>query len=152
MVNLPPAVIQIGIGAFVIFSVLTRPPAWLSRLPFETGAISSFLTMFFGATGVFVANFVKSLTLPRKEHVATHAALMTIQHCLKVIMFAVLGFSFGPWIGFIFAMTFVGFLGTIAGRHVLHRMDDRRFKLALDAVLLLVSARLIWSGATNLLS
>ena len=150
VVNLPPAVIQLGIGAFVIFSVLMNPPAWLSRLPFESGAISSFLTMFFGATGIFVANFVKSLKLPRKEHVATHAAMMTIQHCLKVVMFAVLGFSFGPWIGFIVAMTIAGFLGTIAGRHVLHKMDDRRFKLALDIVLLLISARLIWSGFSSL--
>ncbi len=150
VVNLPPAIVQIGVGGFVIFSVLTRPPAWLSRLPFVTGAISSFLTMFFGATGVFVANYTKSLALPRKDHVATHAVMMTLQHLLKVAIFGMLGFQFGPWVFFMIAMILAGLLGTFAGRHVLHRMGDARFKRALDVVLILVSIRLLWMGFSAL--
>ncbi len=148
--DLPPAAIQIGVGLFVIWSVFARPPAWLSRYPAVTGAISSFLTMFFGATGVFVANFSKSLKLPRQDHVATHAVLMTLQHLLKVVAFGMLGFAFGPWMGFMAAMIVAGFLGTMAGRHVLLRISDVGFKRALDVVLVLISLRLIWSGAGQL--
>lgn len=54
--------------------------------PLTVGAISSFLTMFFGATGLFVASFTKSLKLPC-DHVATQAALMTVQHGVKTIAF-----------------------------------------------------------------
>ncbi|MYM55929.1 sulfite exporter TauE/SafE family protein [Thalassovita mangrovi] len=151
VVNLPPAAVQIGVGAFVIYSILSKPPAWLSRLPFVTGTISSFLTMFFGATGVFVANFTKSLQLQRERHVATHAGFMTIQHVLKVVVFGFLGFQFGPWIGFIAAMVFAGLLGTILGRRVLVRIGDKGFKRALDIVLVLVSLRLIWQGAGSFL-
>lgn len=150
VVNLPPGMVLIGIGLFVIWSVLARPPAWLSRSPGLTGAVSSFLTMFFGATGVFVANFTKSLVLPRQRHVATHAVLMTLQHFLKIVAFGFLGFAYGPWIGFIFSMIVAGFLGTIAGRSVLIRMSDKGFKRALDIVLLLISIRLIWQGARDL--
>jgi uncharacterized membrane protein YfcA len=150
VVNLPPGLVLIGIGLFVIWSVLSRPPAWLSRAPMMTGAVSSFLTMFFGATGIFVANFVKSLKLPRQEHVATHAVFMTLQHLLKIIAFGFLGFAYAPWIGFILAMIAAGFLGTIAGRSVLIRMSDGGFRRALDIVLLLISARLIWQGARDL--
>ncbi|MFZ5964282.1 sulfite exporter TauE/SafE family protein [Thalassococcus sp. BH17M4-6] len=146
VINLPPAVVQIGVGVFVIWSVLLRPPAWLSAQPLLTGTISSFLTMFFGATGVFVANFTKSLRLPRQEHVATHGTLMTLQHLLKVVAFGLLGFAFGPWLGFILAMIVAGFLGTVTGRLLLTRMSDHGFKRALDVILILVSLRLIWTG------
>lgn len=149
VVNLPPAMVQIGVGVFVIWSVAMRPPKWLSKQPLVIGAISSFLTMFFGATGVFVANFSKSLALPRQAHVATHATLMTAQHLLKVLAFGVLGFAFGPWVLFIAAMILAGFLGTLLGRKMLDRMSDRGFKRALDVVLVLISLRLIWAGVAS---
>ncbi|WP_413718232.1 sulfite exporter TauE/SafE family protein [Silicimonas sp. MF1-12-2] len=149
-VELPPGLVLIGVGAFVIFSVLARPPSWLGRHGWLTGAISSFLTMFFGATGTFVATFTKSLELERHAHVATHAALMTLQHGLKIVVFGILGFAFGPWIFFLVAMIATGFLGTVAGRHVLVRMTDTGFKRALDVVLVLISLRLIWQGFGSL--
>ena len=145
-VNIPPWVVQIGVGAFIIWSVLAHPPRWLSRWPILTGGISSFLTMFFGATGVFVASYSKSLSLPRHSHVATHATLMSVQHLLKSVTFAFLGFAFGPWLPFIIAMILCGLLGTLFGKSVLSRMTDARFHKALNIVLLLIAARLIWSG------
>ena len=150
VVDLPAPVIQIGVGCFVIWNVLSKPPEWLARNPALTGTVSSFLTMFFGASGVFVANFTKSLNLERRAHVATHAAFMTLQHGLKVVAFALLGFAFAPWAFFIVTMIACGFLGTIVGRSVLIRIGDSAFKKALDLVLLLISARLIWSGVTTL--
>jgi uncharacterized membrane protein YfcA len=145
-INLPPGLVLIGVGLFVIWSVLARAPSWLSRVPLLIGAFSSFLTMFFGATGTFVANFTKSLNLPRESHVATHAALMTVQHSLKIIVFGFFGFAYGPWLGLIALMIVAGFLGTVTGRLVLVRMTDHGFKRALDVVLVLISLRLIWQG------
>ncbi|WP_071673119.1 sulfite exporter TauE/SafE family protein [Nioella nitratireducens] len=145
-VEIPPQFVQIGIGCFVIYSVLSRPPKWLAAWPWLSGGVSSFLTMFFGATGLFVANFIKSMDLPRHRHVATHATLMTVQHALKVIVFGFLGFAFGGWVPFIGAMILSGLVGTVSGRLLLNRMTDHGFKRALNVVLLLISARLIWGG------
>ncbi len=150
VVELPPQFVQIGIGLFVIYAVWARPPAWLGRWPGITGAVSSFLTMFFGATGLFVASFTKSLTLPRHGHVATHAALMTVQHCLKVVVFGLLGFAYGAWLWVIVAMIAVGVIGTLAGGLILNRLSDRHFRGALDALLVLISLRLIWNGIAGL--
>ena len=148
-VELPGGVVLIGVGLFVIFSVLARPPAWLGNHGWLTGAISSFLTMFFGATGTFVAAFTKSLHLDRHAHVATHATLMTLQHGLKIFAFGILGFAFAPWLAFMALMITAGFVGTVAGRHVLFRMTDHEFKRALDVVLVLISLRLIWQGVAS---
>ncbi|MBE9636360.1 TSUP family transporter [Salipiger mangrovisoli] len=150
-VTLPPAIMQIGIGAFVIYTVFAKPPRGLRDWPALVGVVSSFLTMFFGATGLFVATFTKSHQLPRHSHVATHAALMTVQHGVKTIAFGLLGFAFAHWWAFILAMIAAGFLGTMTGRLVLNRIDDRRFRLALDNILILLALRLIYAGLSALL-
>ena len=150
VVNIPPALVQIGVGLFIIWSVLANPPAWLTRWPLITGTISTFLTMFFGATGPFVAAYTKSLKLGRHAHVATHAALMTVQHGLKTVAFGFLGFAFGTWAGFSVAMILAGLVGTWAGGLVLNRMTDARFKRLLDIVLLIIAARLVWAGVASL--
>jgi uncharacterized protein len=146
MVELPARAVQAGVGLFILWSVLARPPAALRRWPALVGGVSSFLTMFFGATGVFVANYTKSLQLERHSHVASHATMMTMQHLLKVLVFGFLGFAFGPWLTTILGMVIAGVLGTLAGKLVLGRMSDHGFRRALDAILILISLRLVWSG------
>src|SRR6056297_579698 len=131
-VELPPQYVQIGIGLFVIYTVVARAPRWFSRWPILTGLVSSFLTMFFGATGLFVASFTKSHALPRHAHVATHATLMTLQHGLKVVVFGLLGFAYGDWIWVIMLMIAVGLAGTYAGTLILNRLTDARFGVALN--------------------
>ncbi len=146
VVELPGRWVQAGVGLFIIWSVFARPPEWLRRWPWLTGGISSFLTMFFGATGLFVAGYTKSLTLPRHGHVATHASLMTVQHLLKVVVFGLLGFAFGAWWLVIGGMIIAGLIGTLSGRLLLDRLSDLNFRRALDVILILVSLRLIWAA------
>ena len=45
-----------------------------------------------------------------------------------------------------------GFLGTLAGKRLLNRLDDRMFRLALDVILVLLALRLIWGGMRQLLA
>ena len=150
VVQLDPAMIQIGVGLFILWSILMRPPAFLRHSAGLTGAFSSFLTMFFGATGPFVATFVKSLQLDRMGHTATHATLMTVQHTLKTVTFGFLGFAFSIWAGFVALLIASGLLGTIVGRRVLLRADETRFRFTLNLILTLLALRLIFAGATAL--
>jgi uncharacterized membrane protein YfcA len=149
-VELPPAAVQIGVGLFVIWTVLAQAPKWFTAWPVLAGVVSSFLTMFFGATGMFVASFSKALGLPRHSYVATHATLMTLQHALKVVIFGLLGFAFGPWAALVVTMIAAGLCGTFAGRLVLDRMDEKVFGRVLNGVLVLISLRLIWQGVQAL--
>ena len=134
-VDLPAPVVQIGVGLFVIWSVVATAPRALARWPVFAGAFSSFLTMFFGATGLFVAAYSRGLGLPRHGFVATHAALMTLQHALKVAVFAALGFAFADWAGIMLAMVVAGGIGTLLGKRLLDRTTDRRFRILLDTLL-----------------
>jgi uncharacterized membrane protein YfcA len=148
--NLPPGLVQVGVGLFLIWSVLARPPAWMRRWPAITGALTSFLTMFFGATGPFVATFARSLGLDRHGYTATQASLMVMQHSLKSLAFGFLGFAFSDWAGFIAAMILAGLAGTLCGRLVLARLSDAGFHKLLNIALVLIALRLIWSGLRSL--
>ncbi|GAB4272837.1 MAG: hypothetical protein Kow0013_26450 [Pararhodobacter sp.] len=149
-VNIPPALVQAGVGVFIIWTVLAKPPQWMRKWPALTGALTSILTMLFGATGPFVAAFTRTLTLGRMGYGATHAALMVLQHALKIVAFGFLGFAFGPWIGFCAAMIAAGFAGTWIGRQVLHKLSDLHFDFFLKALLVVISLRLIWTGLSAL--
>ncbi|MDC1440696.1 TSUP family transporter, partial [Planktomarina temperata] len=151
VVQLHPGWIQVGVGLFILWSVLATPPAFLQRSGMVTGLFSSFLTMFFGGTGPFVATYVKAQKLDRHGHVATHAMLMTVQHLLKTIAFGLLGFAFAAWAGLIAMLIGFGMLGTLVGRLALARIDEKRFKFALNAVLTILALRLIYAGASLLI-
>ncbi len=150
VVQLHPGWIQIGVGLFVLWSVIATPPAFLRRSGVIAGAFSSFLTMFFGGTGPFVATYVRSQQLDRHAHVATHAMLMTVQHLLKTIAFGLLGFAFSQWAGLVTLLIIFGVLGTLTGRIVLARIDEKRFVFVLNVSLGLLALRLIYAGANAL--
>lgn len=151
VVDLPPAAIQIGIGAFILWTIFFKPPGFLRHSAWLAGGVSSVLTMFFGATGPFVAAYLKTRGYDRMRQVAMQGACMTAQHLLKVIAFGVLGFAFGPYIPLVAGLIAFGFLGTIAGKRLLMKIDEQRFKFALNAILVVLSARLIWAGVTSYL-
>jgi len=150
-VALSPHWVQIGVGAFILWSIVATPPAFFRRAAALTGAISSFLSMFFGATGPFVAAYVRSLGLDRMAIVATHATFMTAQHLLKSLAFGVFGFAFAPYLPLIAGMLLAGFAGTLAGRRVLMRLPEARFRQALNAILIAVALRLLYLGAQGAL-
>jgi uncharacterized membrane protein YfcA len=80
VVQLPSWLIQLALGIFIIWAVFAKLPAIQQRYILMGGAVSSFLTMFFGATGNFIAAMVKSMNLDPVPHVATHSLMMTFQH------------------------------------------------------------------------
>lgn len=151
VIDLPPAVIQIAIGCFILWTIFGTPPAIFRRSAWVVGVFSSALTMFFGATGPFVSAYLKTRQYNRMGQVAMQGACMTVQHGLKVLAFGILGFAFGPYIPLIIGMIAFGFAGTLVGRHVLMKIDEKRFKLALNAMLILLSLRLIWAGSSTYL-
>ena len=152
VVELDPAILNIGLACFILYSVWAPPVTAPGRFKVvATGVFSSFLTMFFGATGTFVSAMVKSMRLGRLEHVATHSACMVAQHFIKVIAFGILGFSFAPYAGLVVAMILSGFLGTLIGNHVLVKLvSDGVFHRVLAGLLSLLALRLLYEGVVLL--
>ena len=149
MVELPVWLLELGLGSFILYMLYGRVPAIGAGGMALGGAVSSFLTMFFGATGPFVAAWVKRLALDRLGHVGTFAACMSLQHGLKIAVFGLLGFAYGPYLGFIAAMVGSGFIGTLLGRRLLIRLGEHRFERGLRIILSLLALRLLWRGLSG---
>jgi uncharacterized membrane protein YfcA len=154
LVGLPLPLIQLCIAGFILL-LCWGPP--IPRV--ATGAagtllaavLTSFVSLFVGATGPLVAAFIKQQQEQPLPTVATFAAAMTLQHAPKAIVYGAAGFIFSEWLALIAAMIAAGALGTWAGLHLLKRRTDQRFALIFNLVLTLLAARLIWQALANLL-
>jgi len=149
---LPPDVLKGVLGAFILVMLWGPKPkfdagrAWVFAL---AGAVSSFITMFVGATGPFVASVLSPARMTRHQLVATHAACMTLQHGLKIAVFGLLGFAFGPWLALIAGMVAAGFAGTILGSRLLSRLPERGFRMAFNGVLSVLALNLIYRAVVG---
>ena len=152
VVQLPPWVVQLALGIFIIWAVFAKLPPIQQRYILLGGVVSSFLTMFFGATGNFIAAMVKSMNLDPVPHVATHSLMMTFQHLVKVLIFGLIGFQFGPYMFLIIGMLISGFIGTVIGSQFLTKAGGHYFKPVLNTILFLAAARVIWAGVEGFLA
>ena len=134
---------------FLEISPNGKIPAIKSRYIIIGGVFSSFLTMFFGATGPFIAGMVKTMKLNPLSHTATHAALMSMQHAVKVLVFGFMGFSFSDYFHIILLMIISGFIGTYIGKKVLIKFGQKYFKIFLNSILTIISIYLILNGFVN---
>ena len=152
-VRLPDWLLFLAVGSFVLWAAWGKTSFGFGRATLWLGGgASGFLTMFIGGTGPLVAAILKSLNLDRMAHVGTQAGCMVFQHGLKIAVFGILGFNYAPYLPLIGGMIVTGFIGTLVGRRVLHRMGDDRFRLALTILLTIFGVRLLWMAASRFLN
>ena len=77
---------------------------------------------------------------------------MTIQHGLKIVTFALLGFAFGPYIPLLIGLVLFSFLGSYAGKLALKRLPEPIFRIALKATLTVLSLQLLYNALRQSLS
>jgi len=107
------------------------------------------LTMFVGATGPFAAAMLSTARLRRLPLVATHAACMTAQHGLKIVVFGVLGFAYGEWAWLIAGILFAGVAGSAVGTQALRAMSEARFTQGFKFILSAVALYLLAVAAVD---
>jgi uncharacterized membrane protein YfcA len=152
-IRLHNGAILIGLGLFIIASTwipLRRMAAIRSPGFTVIGALTTFIGMFFGATGPINAALLSNSFSDRKIVVGSLAALMSTQHGFKVLGFAIAGFAFAQWLALILAMIASGFAGTVAGSRLLHAMPEHRFRLVLKGLLTVLAAGMIYRGLASL--
>ncbi|MFK5980643.1 MAG: sulfite exporter TauE/SafE family protein, partial [Rhizobiaceae bacterium] len=145
VLELPDRWLKIGLALFILATVWKLIPYKLvagRAGPFILGIVSAFVSMFFGATGPLLASLFSRL--PKKRQiVGTHAAAMTLQHGIKVIVFMALGFSFAQYWQLVLGMVATGFLGTWAGSLLLNKLPEKQFRIIFVGGLTLLALNMI---------
>lgn len=150
---LPEPVLKAALGGFILLITWMQLPrlAAITLPGFAlTGVITTFLTMIFGATGPLNA-VVMSKTFPdRMRFQATTAAVMSLQHLVKTLAFALAGFAFAPWLPLIAAMVLTGLAGTWVGANILRKTPESRFQLIFKICLTLLAVDLVRRGVAGM--
>jgi uncharacterized protein len=142
---LPERWFTLAIALFVLVTTWLPRPKIAGASPvlqFVGGGVISAVGMVVGATGPLVALFIRGLA-DRRELVATHAMLMTIQNSFKVLIFTALGFAFASYLPLIVAMIGFGVAGTAVGSRLLVRLPETWFRWGFKTVLTLVALDLM---------
>ena len=146
VISLPIELLRALLGIFILYSVWA-PNKW--NLPNNKtsvligGGVTTFLTMFVGATGPFVTALLRAFTLNRHELIASSAAFLVLQHLLKAVVFASLGFVFSPYLGLLCLMIVAGLAGTFLGKTMLLKLNEQRFQRYLKIALSFMALRLL---------
>lgn len=146
VVQLPAYILKGLLGLFIITIIWVKLPKIKnpgSVLISLGGLVTTFTSMFVGATGPIVALFLNSLFSEHRKMVATHGATMTVQHSLKVIAFGFAGFAFWEWLPLMFFIVLSGFIGTKAGTLLLNKMPEEILKLCFKIVMTFVALDLL---------
>jgi uncharacterized membrane protein YfcA len=132
VVQLPDALLKLVLGGFILIVTWATIPGFdrLGRIGLAIGsAATALLTMMVGATGPLLSSvFAQIIPDDRKALVATHAAGMTIQHALKIVVFGLAGFAFAAWAPLVAVMIASGYLGTVYGSRWLERLPEAQFR------------------------
>lgn len=92
---------QLLLGFFIGITVWMSFPALRQagrKTVMSGGLVTTFISMFAGATGPLVAVFLNNMFDTHRRMVATHAATMTAQHGVKILAFGLAGFAFWEWV------------------------------------------------------
>ncbi|MGY6707197.1 MAG: sulfite exporter TauE/SafE family protein [Rhizobiaceae bacterium] len=151
VVQLPDALLKLLLGLFIIAVTWASIPGFdrLGRAGITAGsAVTALVTMFVGATGPLLAAFFsKILPDDRKALVATHAAGMTVQHLLKIVVFGLAGFAFAAWLPLIAVMIVSGYLGTVYGSRILEALPEDVFRRWFRIGVTVLALELLRQGA-----
>lgn len=142
---LPERWFTLAIGAFVLVTTWLPTPRAMAEsrtVQFIGGTIVSAVGMVVGAAGPLLAAFIRSIP-DRRQLVATHAMLNSLQHAIKIVVFAAMGFAFRAYAPLVLLMVVAGFFGTSVGSRLLTRVPERIFRLVFRLLLSAVALGLI---------
>ncbi|MGI9417950.1 MAG: sulfite exporter TauE/SafE family protein [Geminicoccaceae bacterium] len=143
------ALLQVILGSFIL--IATWVP--LARLGPEKGvfaatggAVSSFLTLFVGATTPLVAAAIGQRHADHRKVIDTSAGCMLYQHAFKIPIFGVLGFSFGAYAHLLIVLVAATTIGAWIGRQLLIKAPVEIIKRIFKAVITLLALNLLRQG------
>ncbi|NND91905.1 MAG: sulfite exporter TauE/SafE family protein [Granulosicoccus sp.] len=152
IVILPTRWLQLVLATFILWTVWAPKISAIAvpeKAYLGVGGVTSFATMFLGATGPLLAAFLSPARYGRDRTVATHAACMSLQHLIKVTAFGFLGFVLTEWLPLVIAMIVSGLVGTWLGRALLQRLPEATFRWVFRCVLTVLALRLLFNALWN---
>jgi len=135
------------IAAYILFIVWGPPLKFNKPPPGEfvlIGAIQTGLSMIVGATGPLSQAALMARDLKRDALVVSGALMTSFTHLTKVLLFALLGFSFNQYWQLILGMSAAVIVGALIGTRIRYKVPELLFRRILKWALTLLALRMIY--------
>jgi uncharacterized membrane protein YfcA len=135
------------IAAYILFVTWGPAPKFNKPPPGEfviIGAIQTGLSMLVGATGPMSQAALMARGLQRDALVVSGALMTTFTHLTKVLLFALLGFSFIEFWQVILGMSIAVIVGALIGTRIRYQVPEALFRRILKWALTLLALRMIY--------
>ncbi|MCA3244425.1 MAG: TSUP family transporter [Alphaproteobacteria bacterium] len=153
-VHLNETAMQVVLGLGLLYLVWAPKPQgevlpWIPARLKTVGLalVTSMVTMIIGAAGVLFAAIRRRSGRAKEAVLADQSAIMLLQHGLKVGVFGLFGFAFGPYLPLLAAMALAGLVGTWVGVNVLRKISNAWFDHAFRLVVSIVAGILLARAA-----
>jgi uncharacterized membrane protein YfcA len=107
------------------------------------GFYQTSLGMLVGATGPLGAAVLRHYNSGRDWLVVNTAVYMSVNHALKILAFALLGFSFQPWLPLLLGMIVASILGSWLGTKIRARIPQADFQQWFKVLVSVLALRMI---------
>lgn len=153
-VSLPEAAVQLVLAVGLLYLVWAPKPKKALTIPglneqartMVMAIIISMLTIMIGAAGVLFSAIRRRGGHAKEGVLADQSMIMLLQHTLKMLVFAVAGFAFGPYLALVVPMAAMGILGTVVGVFVMKRMSVVWFDHVFKAVVTVLALAMLWKA------
>lgn len=152
VIEIPEEYFKIFLGSFIL--LMTWMPKF-KRAPrikgkfFILGFVATFISIFVGATGPFIAPFFLREGLVKEKLVATKAACQAFLHFFKVSAYLVIGFQLGEHIPLTAGLIAVVILGNYIGKKLLKKISDQSFVVSLKILISCLALLIIYKALVN---
>lgn len=151
--NITEEIFKILLGCFILGCLIyPKLKIKLPKIPGEwpiIGGITSCVGLFIGNTGVFMSPFYLNRGLKKEQLVATKSACQVAVHSTKIIAFAMLGFTLGPYLLLVILMAIASFAGSYLSKKMLGKLSEEVFLILFQVTIVLLSLRLIVGGLND---
>ncbi|MGH8443345.1 MAG: TSUP family transporter [Nevskiaceae bacterium] len=115
------------------------------------GFLNGTIGMFVGATGLFVGRLFLRPEWNKETVIGTLALTQTLGHLMRVLGYASAGFWVAQGNEMLLPLMAAVIAGTLAGKALNQRLPEALFRRLFKAILVVLSLKLIYDGATGLL-
>jgi len=151
-----PHLIELALGALLIATLLPGKADKPLMPPVPSyvvaGLVNGTIGMFVGATGTLVGRLFLQPGWARQTTIGTLAFTQMLGHGLRVIAYGWIGLSAFADPQRLIPLCIAVILGTWAGKTLNDRVSHAWFERLFMAVLVILSIKLVWDGASGLLA